>query len=539
MMELTLPSLGEGIEKGTIISILVNVGDTIEQEQPLMEVETDKVVVEVPADAAGVVSEIMASIGDEITEGTAFISLSNNGGPDEKIIPEAPKIEIKNSEEVNPEVVDAPPKEEVKTKAVETVLKLPSLGEGIEKGTVIALHVKSGDVIEKEQTLMEVETDKVVVEVPSDAAGTILEVIVNVGDEIGVDAPILSIRSNTAIPIEKTVPIEQPVAETNGTAKTPAAKPQNPSPIPAEPAPKPKANGSKYRSTPLARRLAREIGVDITQVQPQFASNRIGVKDVKHFAKTQNTQKSAGNTVMLPALPDFSKWGDVEVKDMSGIMQATSRNMPTAWSIIPHAWLQEKVDITQLEAKRQEHKLQVKEMGGALTLTCILVKVLAQALEKFPIFNASLDAEKQQIVFKDYVNIGIAVDSDRGLMVPVVKNANDKKLTEIALELSQLSAKVRDKKITPEALEGATFTISNLGGIGTSAIFPLVSHPQAAILGVAASTIEPVFIKDAFEPRLMMPLTIGFDHRIINGADAARFLQHIKHLLQDWFLWNL
>ncbi|MEL6485425.1 MAG: 2-oxo acid dehydrogenase subunit E2, partial [Bacteroidota bacterium] len=160
-------------------------------------------------------------------------------------------------------------------------------------------------------------------------------------------------------------------------------------------------------------------------------------------------------------------------------------------------------------------------------------------LEKFPIFNASLDAENQQIVFKDYVNIGIAVDSDRGLMVPVVKNANDKKLTEIALELSELSAKVRDKKITPEALEGATFTISNLGGIGTSAIFPLVSHPQAAILGVAASTMEPVFIKDAFEPRLMMPLTIGFDHRIINGADAARFLQHIKHLLQDWFLWNL
>ncbi|MEL6484960.1 MAG: biotin/lipoyl-containing protein, partial [Bacteroidota bacterium] len=383
MMELTLPSLGEGIEKGTIISILVNVGDTIEQEQPLMEVETDKVVVEVPADAAGVVSEIMASIGDEITEGTAFLSLSNDKGKVEKVIPETDKLEAKNNGEITPEVVVAPPKEEVKTEAVETVLKLPSLGEGIEKGTVIALHVKSGDVIEKEQTLMEVETDKVVVEVPSDAAGTILEVIVNVGDEIGVDSPMLSIRSS-AVPVEKTLPGEPPISETNSTAKAPTVKPQAPSPIPAEPTPKPKANGSKYRSTPLARRLAREIGVDITQVQPQFASNRIGVKDVKHFAKTQNTQKSAGTTVMLPALPDFSKWGDIDLKDMSGIMQATSRNMTTAWSTIPHAWLQEKVDITQLEAKRQEHKLQVKEMGGALTLTCILVKVLAQALEKFP-----------------------------------------------------------------------------------------------------------------------------------------------------------
>ncbi|MEM6893097.1 MAG: 2-oxo acid dehydrogenase subunit E2 [Bacteroidota bacterium] len=539
MMELTLPSLGEGIEKGTIISILVNVGDTIEQEQPLMEVETDKVVVEVPADAAGVVTEIMASIGDEITEGTVFLSLSNNGEAVEKSIPEAPKVAAANTKKVTPEVVVSPPKEEVKTEAVQTVLKLPSLGEGIEKGTVIALHVKSGEVIEKEQALMEVETDKVVVEVPSDAAGTILEVMVNVGDEIGVDAPILSIRSSTAIPVEKTLPIEPPVAETNSTAKAPAAKPQNPSPIPAEPAPKPKANGSKYRSTPLARRLAREIGVDITQVQPQFARNRIGVKDVKHYAKTKNSQKTSGPAIMLPELPDFSKWGNVEVKDMSGIMQATSRNMTTAWSTIPHAWLQEKVDITQLEAKRQEHKQQIKEMGGALTMTCILVKVIAQALQKFPIFNASLDAEKQQIVFKDYVNIGIAVDSDRGLMVPVIKNANDKKLTEIALELSELSAKVRDKKITPEALEGGTFTISNLGGIGTSSIFPLVSHPQVAILGVAASTMEPVFIKDNFEPRLMMPITIGFDHRIINGADAARFLQHIKHLLQDWFLWNL
>ena len=224
---------------------------------------------------------------------------------------------------------------------------------------------------------------------------------------------------------------------------------------------------------------------------------------------------------------------------MAGITQATSKNMTTTWSQIPHAWLQEKVDITDLEAKRQIHKHQVKQKGGALTITSILVKVISKALEEFPIFNTSLDANTNEIIYKDYINVGVAVDSNRGLMVPVLRDSNTKGIVEISQDLVQLSEKVKSKKISPDELQGGTFTISNLGGIGTSAIFPLVNHPQAAILGVAASTKEAVWINNAFEPRLLMPLTIGFDHRIINGADAARFLKYVKELLEDWFLWNM
>lgn len=224
---------------------------------------------------------------------------------------------------------------------------------------------------------------------------------------------------------------------------------------------------------------------------------------------------------------------------MSGIAQATSKNMTTAWSKIPHAWLQEKADITALEAKRQLYKGQVKEAGGSLTITAILVKVMAKALEKFPLFNTSLDERTQEVIYKSYIHIGVAVDTEKGLVVPKIENAHQKSITEIALGLSEISQKARNKKLTAQDLEGATFTISNLGGIGTTSIFPIVNFPQVAILGIAASKKEALWIEDEFQPRLLMPMTIGFDHRVINGADAARFLQYVKQLLEDWFLWNL
>lgn len=541
MTQLKLPSLGEGIEKGTVISITVKVGDTISTEQPLMEVETDKVVVEVPSDAAGIVAAILVNIGDEINEGTPIIQLEG-----EQILKEE-LIKIAKVEEAGVMNLVREPIAETKIQGkivekpeINEELKLPSLGEGIEKGTVIAIHVKEGDAIVAEQPLMEVETDKVVVEVPADASGKVSKVLVSIGDEIGEGNPIIILKRDevkganivVAAPIE--IVKEANPHKTSIENKTPAQ------PIAISNSLNGERKG-KFRASPLARKIAREIGIDIKQVALPEGGNRISVQDVKNYSKALNQNRASDSRVfnVAPTLPDFSKWGKIRKEAMSGITQATSKNMTTAWSQIPHAWLQEKVDITDLEAKRQVHKHQVKKAGGALTITSILVKVMSKALEKFPIFNASLDSNTNEIIYKDYINVGVAVDSDRGLMVPVLRNANEKGILQISQDLVSLSQNVKEKKIKPEELQGGTFTISNLGGIGTSAIFPLVNHPQAAILGVAASKTEACWIDDKFEPRLIMPLTIGFDHRIINGADAARFLKYVKELLEDWFLWNM
>ncbi|MFS4467238.1 2-oxo acid dehydrogenase subunit E2 [Maribacter sp. 2210JD10-5] len=541
MTELKLPSLGEGIEKGTIISISVKVGDTIATEQTLMEVETDKVVVEVPADAAGTVTEILVNTGDEIAEGTPILKLSSDETAEKEQKPVAISAEeeaavrtlIKDSKVENktlPKVAQKP--------LVSNTLKLPSLGEGIEKGMVISIQVKSGDTVVAEQTLMEVETDKVVVEVPSDVSGTIEEVLVAIGEEIGEGTPIIKLKSAEStqqgedekleVVPPKAIRTEDPIPVKN-QANTTEATPTNST-----------NKKGKFRASPLARKMAREIGIDITMVTLSNGRSRISVNDVKEYSKALNTNRTKNGTPSVEFdLPDFSKWGSIHKEHMSSIAQATSKNMTITWSQVPHAWLQEKVDITDLEAKRQEHKHQIKAKGGALTITSILVKVLAKALEEFPVFNTSLDTDANEIIYKDYIHIGVAVDSDRGLMVPIIRDADQKGILEISQDLVSLSQSVKEKKIKPEELQGGTFTISNLGGIGTSAIFPLVNHPQTAILGVAASQTEAVWRDGNFEPRLRMPLTIGFDHRIINGADAARFLKYVKTLLEDWFLWNL
>lgn len=428
-------------------------------------------------------------------------------------------------------------------------LTLPSLGEDVQSGIVVSILVKEGDQVSLDQPLMEVETDKVTAEVPAEHAGTVMAILVKIGDEIPSGAPIMQLEG---------VSVEAPVQNSNGKTKevvieleqteaqTPLQKvplpppPVTPSPsLPKAPIEHQSPAKGKFRASPLARKMAREIGIDILAVTTHRPSGRISVQDVKDYAKQLNQGAGKQIHTAIPKLPDFSKWGPVSTSPMSGIMQATSKTMSQAWQQIPHAWLQEKADITQLEEKRQAYKEQVKSAGGRLTLTSILVKVAAKTLEQFPIFNASVEPVKQEIIYKDYIHIGVAVDTPRGLVVPKIEHANQKTLTEIAIELSELSAKARENKVALADLQGATFTISNLGGIGTTAMFPIVKFPEVAILGISASEMEPVWIDGSFQPRLRMPLTIGFDHRIINGADAARFIQHLKNLLEDWFLWNL
>ena len=423
-----------------------------------------------------------------------------------------------------------------------TEIKLPSLGEGVEKGTIVAILVQPGQTITREESILEVETDKVTTEVPCPLSGKISEIMVEVDNEISVGDIILTLTEVDAdetnedvqemvndILDEKPEPFEnQPESASLGISSSETLV--LPGIIPAV------NTNTSFRSSPLAKKVAREIGVNIKDVVPK-ANGRITVSDVKDYAKQQLSGDQKGKTSNRIPLPSFESWGAIRREKRSGIMKATSRNMTTAWSEIPHAWLQEKVDITQLEESRQKHKQSVKDQGGSLTTTAILVKVVANLLKEFPIFNTSLDVNNDEIIFKEYINVGVAVDTEVGLVVPTLLAADQSSLTEISIGLNQLSAKAKQRKLSSDELQGATFTISNLGGIGTSGIFPIVNYPQVAILGVARAMKEPKWNEKSqtFEPKLILPLTIGFDHRVINGADAARFLQRVKEVLEDWF----
>ncbi len=420
-------------------------------------------------------------------------------------------------------------------------IKLPSLGEGVEKGIVVAILVKAGDKVVPDQPLLEVETDKVTAEVPSEFAGVVTSVLVSIGDEVPEGAVIIKmeVESDVAtkeLEVEEPVEIkEEKLEEPKKIVVVPVVKaPEKIEPVISAD----HSSEKKFRASPLARKVAREIGVDILKVSAVDNGSRVSVLDVKNFAKQQLANQSNGSVVPA-SLPDFSKYGAVNRVSMSGIANATSRNMTQSWSQIPHAWLQEKADITILEKTRKNLKGEVKDQGGSLTITILIVKAISKALEKYPLFNTSIDINSKELIYKDYINIGVAVDTDRGLVVPVIKNVTHKSLTTLSIELTELSVKAREGKLKADDLAGASFTISNLGGIGTTSIFPIVNFPQAAILGVAASKIESVWLEGTFEPRLMMPMTIGFDHRIINGADAARFIDYIKRILETWFLASL
>jgi pyruvate dehydrogenase E2 component (dihydrolipoamide acetyltransferase) len=294
------------------------------------------------------------------------------------------------------------------------------------------------------------------------------------------------------------------------------------------------------RTSPLARKRAKEFGINLSDVQVPQGANRISYKDVVNFVKhridTGGGAAMTGSGLAAKPLPNFEKFGPVDRQPQSRIGVVTADNMVYAFNAIPHAWISEKADITRLEELRQQYKDQVKAAGGSLTTTAILTKAVTAVLRRMPQFNASYDLEKREVIFKNYYNIGIAVDTPRGLLVPVIRDVDKKSLTEISVELSQLSVRTRDGKNKLEDLEGGTFSISNIGGIGGTNMISIVNWPEVSILSITAATYEPVWNGSEFQARLMMPMTIGWDHRVINGADAARFLQQLKAILEEPFL---
>jgi pyruvate dehydrogenase E2 component (dihydrolipoamide acetyltransferase) len=484
-----------------------------------------------------------------------------------------------------------------------TEFTLPELGENIASGDVVRVLVRAGDTLQRDQAVLELETDKATIEVPSSVSGVVREMRVNSGDKVNVgqvilvvdeaaDAPapepnatgpkVASARATAPIVDEATTEGGQAteaqvqpssldaadkrgqqereqglgeVDEGNGPAAAPPqdapaqaagqgpAGPQRPGPgrvldINAGRTPQP-SGGGNVPAAPSTRRYARELGLEVAQVPGSGPGGRISVTDVKAHARNIISGAAPGGSARAMALPDFSKWGDVERQPMRAIRRKTAERMATAWSTVPHVTQGDKADITDLEALRQKYAKRVEAAGGKLTITAITLKVVASALKVFPQFNASIDVAGEEVVLKKYVHVGVAVDTEAGLLVPVIRDVDQKNIVQISTELQAVAEKAKARKLSLDEMEGGSFTISNLGGIGGTYFTPIVNVPEVAILGMSRSVMEPVWKDGAFVPRLMMPLSLSYDHRLIDGADAIRFVRWVAEALEQPFVMSL
>ncbi len=414
---------------------------------------------------------------------------------------------------------------------------LPDLGENIESGDVIRILVAVGDHLAEDQTVIELETDKAVIEVPSSIDGTVTEILVQQGDTIAVGQPILEVEAAAAeaLTVEETSPAPEPA--TAEPASTPPPQEQAIAPVVEEdpPAPTPTSPDGPVPAAPSTRRLAREIGVDIAQVQGTGPGGRISIDDVKAHSKKLHATRAA-TPAAAASLPDFSQWGAVERQPMTKVREITAERLAQAWATIPQVTQFDKADITSLEKWRAAYGKKAEAAGGKLTPTAILIKVLGIALKVFPQFNASIDVAQREVVYKRYFHIGIAVDTPHGLLVPVVRDVDQKNIIDLAVELSELAQKTRERKIGPADMQGGSMTISNVGTMGGTAFTPIVNPPEVAILGVARSQVEPTYIDGQLEPRTHLPLSLSYDHRLIDGADGARFLRWVCTALEDPFI---
>lgn len=561
IVDFRMPFLGDGINSADVIKIPVKPGDKIEIDQVVVEIETDKATVEVPSEIAGIVKEVFVKEGSKANVGEPVLSIevAESEAPGKKsetrIVESEPDKTalVKKSEPAETKIAADKPKPAINNSLSTYEFKIPALGENISSAQISKVLVKPGDRIKNEQIVFEIETDKATVEVPSESAGVVKEVKIKEGDKVPVGSVALIIEgselsSETTSKPESGIPAAQvqPVSSSIGMkteGKEPAAAKEHSHMPQVITVPK-DISKVVVPAAPSVRRFAREIGVEITGVRGGGPGGRISIEDVKAYAKNLNQQIQKGGIlggVSIPkeTLPDFSKWGEIDRQPMSNIRRKTAEHLSYAWATIPHVTQFDKADITELEKLRKQFGKKVEEAGGKLTVTGILLKVIASAMKVFPQFNSSVDMEKNEVVYKKYFNIGIAVDTDRGLLVPVIRDVDKKNITQISVELNEISRKARDKKLSLEEMQGGCFTISNLGGIGGTYFTPIVNSPEVAILGVSKSSFEPVYIDGEFKPRLMMPLSLSYDHRIIDGADAIRFLRWVINALENPFLLSL
>jgi pyruvate dehydrogenase E2 component (dihydrolipoamide acetyltransferase) len=501
--DFNLPELGENITSGDVLRVLVNPGDTLTKDQPVLELETDKATIEVPSSVAGQVKDVKVKAGDKVKVGQAILSVEENGAGRPAESPDASRREQADAKPAPRARQQQPSGDAV---GANTAEKVPDEG-GLEQ------HVE-GD---KRATA-------------ADKPGV-------VDDQ----------RSSDQRPADRSVPRPFPASRAPERAGLQVAPQEKVVDISrgaradAEPA----ASGEMPApAAPSVRRMARELGVDIDEVRGTGPAGRISIEDVKAHAKQLvSGAPRAGAVAAAEPLPDFSRWGEIERQPLRGVRRKTAEHLSVAWATIPHVTQHDLADITSLEELRKRYAKQAESAGGSLTVTAIAVKVVAAALRMFRQFNSSIDLTKEEIVYKKYVHIGIAVDTDRGLLVPVIRDADKKNIVQIAAELTQLSEKARNRKLSLEEMQGGTFSISNLGGIGGTAFTPIVNAPEVAILGISRARMEPVYNKNGagneFIPRLMLPLSLSYDHRVIDGADGIRFLRWVAEALEEPFLMAL
>jgi len=509
--EFKVPELGENVAGGDVTRVLVKVGDTIVLEQAVLELETDKATIEVPSSVAGRVTNITVKQGDKVKVGAVVLTVEDGAGDAAGPAETHPKSHIPHPNAENPQSDAEGPTPKADQPAA-----------------------PSGAVAGGPPPSREASADR------GQASGQKPEKVV-------------SMPARPAPEPSKAARAE--AAEPNPKAQSPNPKAQ---PTPNSQLPTPTGHRPAAPAAPSVRRLAREVGVDIDEVQGTGPQGRIAEEDVKEHARrilsSVGTSRGASERAASPP-PDFEWWGEVERQPMSNIRRTTANRLSHAWNTIPHVTQFDKADITAMEELRKKYREQVEKAGGNLTVTAMLVKVIATAVRQFPQFNASLDPQANEIIYKKYVNVGVAVDTDRGLLVPVVRNADQKNITEIAIEVHQAAEKARSKKLTLEEMSGGGITISNLGGIGGTYFTPIVNWPEVAILGVSRGIIEPVWVPGAgrggpvgppsnapagaFEARQLLPLSLSYDHRVIDGADAMRFLRWVAEAIEQPFLLSL
>jgi pyruvate dehydrogenase E2 component (dihydrolipoamide acetyltransferase) len=542
LVEVKVPDIGD-FKDVAVIELLVKPGDTIKPEQSLITVESDKASMEIPSSAGGVVKDIKVKLGDKISEGSVLLTIEGaNAATSTPAAASAPATAPAPAPA--PARAPAPAPAAASTGRIE--IKVPDIGD-FKDVAVIEVLVKPGDTVKNEQSLITVESDKASMEIPSSGAGVLKELKVKLGDKVNqgdVIAIVEGVGVAAASPQSAPAPAPAPVtssapASSAGSERTPptAALP------PHEPT---TPSASLPHASPSVRKFARELGVPLEEVKGTGPKGRITQEDVQGFTKAvmageASTKAAAAkgggaSGAALGLLPwpqvDFAKFGPIERKDLSRIKKISGANIHRNWVMIPHVTNNDDADITELEAFRVQLNKENEKSGTKITMLGFLIKACVAALKKYPEFNSSLDGD--QIVYKNYWNIGFAADTPNGLVVPVIKNADQKGLMAISQEMSDLAKKARDGKLGPADMQGATFTISSLGGIGGTNFTPIINAPEVAILGVSKSAMKPVWDGKQFVPRLILPLSLSWDHRVIDGAGAARFNSYLGAILADF-----
>ncbi|PCM44613.1 dihydrolipoyllysine-residue acetyltransferase [Marinobacter sp. ANT_B65] len=541
--EIRVPDLG-GADEVEVIELLVSAGDSVEAEDPILTVETDKASVELPSPGAGKIIKLTVKVGDKVKEGDVVGTMESSGDSAGATEGSGSQPEQKPEEapEARQESKPAPKKQSGGSRK-ETVL-VPPL-DGMEKVPVIEINVSEGDVIEADDALVTVESDKASMEIPSPYGGKVVKILVAEGDKLSEGDKLLELmieggegedQDEEPDGVSEAVPAQDEKSEAKADEKVQG---KEPAPQSQGSVYEPPGSGSKVHAGPAVRKLARELGADMTRIKGSGPKGRILKDDVQTYVKSQLQQAQQSGSVAsgsgIPGvkLPDFSQFGDIQKETMSRMMAVTAANMQRSWLNVPHVTQFEDADITDMEAFRKSQKAAGEKKGVKMTPLPFLLKACATALAELPQFNVSLDMERKEVIRKQYIHIGIAVDTPNGLMVPVIRDVDKKGLWELAAESAELAQKARDKKLKPAEMQGACFTITSLGGIGGTAFTPIVNAPEVAILGVSRAAMKPVWDGSEFQPRLMLPLSLSYDHRAVNGADAARFTSLLGQLLGD------